>query len=140
MDSEAQTFIPVLPNWFNLNHPAIVLNNKVSINPNPEIFEPYLKYIVPTKRYRYNEALKCCQLEYGYEDMWTLRWSIHQGFNRFNGNEVFYVVPTNKTEYGDIIPNDVLIEAMKEGICTSGYGISQKWKNTWNYFNYVGYS
>ena len=132
-----------MTNWIGIivtNHPAIVLNNKASINPNPEIFEPFLKYNVPIKRYRYDKAIRCYQLEHGYDDMWTLRWPIHQGFNRFNGNEVSYIVPTNKTEYGDIIPNHVLIEVIKEGICTTEYDISQKWKNTWNYFNYVGYS
>jgi hypothetical protein len=71
--------------------------------------------------------------------MWTLRWPIHRGFDIRNGEGVYYSVPTSKTEYGDVIQDGVLIEVMKESICTNGYEISQKWKNTWNYFNYIKY-
>jgi hypothetical protein len=97
-----------------------VLSNKILVNPNKEMFEPYMKYNVPLKQCSYNETRKCYQLEYRFEDMWTLKWPIHRGYNKTNGEGVFYVVPANKTEYGDIVPDGALIEVMKEGIFTPG--------------------
>lgn len=83
-----------ITNWIGIivtNHPTIVLNNKVSVNPNREIFEPYIKYNVPIKQ----RPSKCSQLEYRLENMWTLRWPVHRGYNKRNGDGVFYAIPDN---------------------------------------------
>jgi hypothetical protein len=42
-----------LTNWIGIiatNHPSLVLNNKKSVNPVAELFEPYKEYNVPVKK------------------------------------------------------------------------------------------
>jgi hypothetical protein len=115
-------------NWIGVivtNHPALVLNNKAEINPNPEQYEPYIRYKVPVKN-QPDSAISC-------EEYWSLRWPRPQGFERRDTDHFIYAMPSHKTEYGDIIPDEVIIQVIKNGMNYEDAGIAEKWKNTWNF-------
>jgi hypothetical protein len=125
---------------FVTNHPAIVLNNKAKINPNPELYEPYIRYKVPIKnknKLTLDNAISGYKFEYSYEEYWSLRWPIHQGFERRDMGHCFAAVPSNKTEYGDIIADEVIIQVIKSGIQHEDAAVAEKWKNTWNFFKFI---
>ena len=126
--NEASKYYEVT-NWIGVivtNHPAIVLNNKAEINPNPELFEQYIKYKVPVKK------------PYGYEEYWSLRWPIHQGFERREMDRCFSAVPSNKTEYGNMIPDEVIIQVINNGMNHKDANVAEKWKNTWTFYKSMG--
>jgi hypothetical protein len=118
-------------------HAAIVLKNKVYIHPKQEKFEPYIEYTVPIKDYVLDPKIKAYMIRYEYENFWALKRPIHRGLIKRVTNKFIYGTSSNQTEYGDIIPNDVITEIIKEGICYTDSSISRRWKNTWNYFNWV---
>jgi hypothetical protein len=131
-----------LTNWIGVivtNHPGIVLNNKVKINPNPELFEPYIKYKVPVKELILDNS-RCAsayRLEYRSEEYWSLRWPMPQGFERREMDRCFVAVPSNKTEYGDFIPDETILQVINNGVNHEDTGIAEKWKNTLNFFKSV---
>jgi hypothetical protein len=119
------------------NHPSIILNNKVSVNPQKELFEPYIKYDVPVKQ----RVLNCDSGNHGIEcklkDCWTLRWPIQQGFKKLETEKVTLVSPSTNTEYGEIIQDNTIMQIIKEGMKVPDDDVSRKWKNTYNYFEFV---
>ncbi|MGC1930138.1 MAG: hypothetical protein WA667_14285 [Candidatus Nitrosopolaris sp.] len=118
-----------IADWIGIiltNHPSIVLNNKVSVNPQKELFEPYIKYEVPVKE-GIPDNIRC-------EEYWSLRWPIPQGFERRNMGRCFSAVPSNKTEYGDIVPDEAILQVINNGVNHEDVVIAEKWKNTLNFF------
>jgi hypothetical protein len=115
-----------IADWIGIiltNHPSIVLNNKVSINPQKELFEPYIKYEVSVKEgIPYN--IRC-------EEYWSLRWPIPQGFERRDMGRSFAAVPSN------IVPDEAIIQVIKNGMQHEDAAVAEKWKNTWNFFNSI---
>lgn len=58
-------------------HAEMVLNSKIQINPNPEIFEPFVKYTVPIKQNKSN--VKLCNhkiVKTREPTYWALRWPL----------------------------------------------------------------
>lgn len=102
-----------IADWLGIiasNHTAIVLNNKVAVNPNLETFEPFIKHFVPVK--------KC---------------SVKQITNE----ELIYVIPsTKKTYYGKILKNSEL-EAVIHGVNNSNPTISRKWKHALDFYTRI---
>jgi hypothetical protein len=119
------------------NHPSIVLNNKVSVNPQKELFEPYIKYDVPIKQYVLDYDTSTYRIEYRRDIFWTLRWPIQQGYERKDTEKLIYVLPSTRTEYGDIISDDTIMQIITEYINSPDPNISRKWKNTLDYFNSI---
>ena len=103
-----------IADWIGIiltNHPSIVLNNKVSVNPlnlPTELFEPYIKYEVPVKE-GIPDNIRC-------KEYWSLRWPIPQGFERIDMGHCFSAVPSNKTEYGDIVPDEAILQVINNGM------------------------
>lgn len=121
-----------IADWIGIiltNHPSIVLNNKVSINPQKELFEPYIKYEVPVKE-GIPGNIRC-------EEYWSLRWPIPQGFERRDMDRCFAAVPSNKTEYGDIVPDEAILQVIKNGMQNEDAAVAEKWKNTWNFCKFL---
>jgi hypothetical protein len=119
------------------NHPSIVLNNKVSVNPQKEFFEPYIKYGVPVKQCVPDYDSGTYRIEYKHKDFWTLRWPIQQGFEKIETEKLTYVFPSTKTEYGDIIQNNTIMQIIADCMNVPDPNASRKWKNTRNYFDSV---
>ena len=113
------------------------MNNKISVNPHKELFEPYVKYDVPIKQCILDYDTSTYKIENRRNDSWTLRWPIQQGFDRMDTGNLTYVIPSAKTEYGEIIPDDTVIEIITECMKDPDPNISRKWKNTLDYFNSV---
>src|SRR5207247_1241898 len=76
------------------NHPSIILNNKISVNPHKELFEPYVKYDVPIKQCILDYDTSTYKIENIRNDSWTLRWPIQQGFDRMDTGNLTYVIPS----------------------------------------------
>jgi hypothetical protein len=129
-----------LADWAGIivtNHPSIILNNKISINPQKELYEPYVKYDVPIKHCIIDSDNSTYRIEYRRENFWTLRWPIQQGFERKDTEKLIYVSPLIRTEYGDIISDDTIMQIITEYIKYPDPDISRKWNNTLDYFNSV---
>ena len=119
------------------NHAGIILNNKAFLSPNRELFEPYTRYPVPIKEYIYDDSLNAYKIIYAKRDFWALRWPVQQGFERIETGKFIVASPSNKTEYGDILPNDNLVDIINTGVNHSDKGIARKWKNTKDFFDHV---
>jgi hypothetical protein len=137
--SEASRYYQIA-DWIGIivtNHPSIILNNKVSVNPKEELFEPYIKFDVPIKQCVLDYDAGTYMIEYRHDNIWTLRWPIQQGFERRDTEKMIYVSPSNRTEYGDIISDDTIMQIITEYIKSPNPDISRKWNNTLDYFNSV---
>lgn len=129
-----------IADWIGIiltNHPSIGLNNKISVNPKTELFEPYIKYDVPIRDCVIDNAPNTYRIEYRKDNFWTLRWPIHHGFERRDTDQLIYVSPSTRTEYGDIISDDTIKQILTESINHVDPNVSRKWKNTFDYFNAV---
>lgn len=130
--NEASKFYEVA-DWLGIiasNHTAIVLNNKVAVNPNLETFEPFIKYTVPVK--------KCREKPITNEEYWAARWPIQQGFEDMASEKLIYVIPsTKRTYYGKIIKNSDLEAVIHEGVNNNNSSFSQKWKNTLDFYTRI---
>lgn len=129
-----------IADWIGIlltDHPSIVLNNKVSVNPRHEQFEPYIKYDVPVKQCVYNCDSNTYKIEYKHENFWTLLWPIQQGFKKIETEKLVYVSPSTSTEYGDIIQDNTIMQIITEGMNIPDQNVSRKWKNTRDYFDCV---
>ena len=136
---EAACFYEIT-DWIGIvvtNHPAIVLNNKLSINPKKEPFEPYIKYNVPVKELIFDNTINAWKPIYRNDDSWSLRWPIQQGFEKKVTDDFIVGIPSNRTQYGDIISDDIIVERINEGTNHQNADTSKKWKNTLDFFNYV---
>ncbi len=122
-----------IADWLGIiasNHTAIILNNKVAVNPNLETFEPFIKHIVPVK--------KCSVKQITNEEYWAVRWPIQQGFEGMESEKLIYVIPsTKKTYYGKIIKNSELEAVIHEGVNNSNPSISQKWKHALDFYTRI---
>jgi hypothetical protein len=117
-------------------HTAMVLNTKVELNPNPEIFEPFIKYPISIKKK--NNICNNNDKKIENKDYWALKWPIQQGFTRKDSEKLIYVIPSNKkTFYGKTISNSKIEEVLEEGVRNSSHDISQKWKNTLEFYKFV---
>ena len=45
----------------------------------------------------------------------------------------FSAVSSNKTEYGDIIPDEAILQVINNGVNHEDAVIAEKWKNTLNF-------
>ena len=129
-----------IADWIGIivtNHPSIILNNKISVNPKEELFEPYIKYDVPIKQCVLDYDTSTYRIEYRRDNFWTLRWPIQQGFESIDTEKLIYVSPSTRTEYGDIISDDTIMQIITEYIKYHNPDISRKWNNTLDYFDSV---
>jgi hypothetical protein len=117
-------------------HTAMVLNSKIESNPNPEIFEPFIKYSVPIKKK--DNICNNNDKKFENEDYWALKWPIQQGFMREDSERLIYAIPSNrKTFYGKTIKNSKIEEILREGVGNISHDISRKWENTLKFYNFV---
>jgi hypothetical protein len=49
----------------------------------------------------------------------------------------FSAVPSNKTEYGDIVPDEAILQVINNGVNHEDASIAEKWKNTWDFFKSI---
>ncbi len=117
------------------NHAGIVLNNKAFLF--RELFEPYIKYRVPIKESIYDDSLNAYKIIYSKRDFWALRWPVQEGYERIETEKFIVASPSNITEYGNILPNDILVDIINRGANHSDKSIARKWKNTKDFFDYV---
>jgi hypothetical protein len=114
-------------------HTKMVLDNKVTLNPHPEIFEPFVKFKVPiTKKIKKSS---CWKEVIKMEDHWVLKWPIQQGFERKDLQKLVYVLPSNKkTLFGNIISNSKIEKTLQVGVDNTNTSVSRRWKNTRKFY------
>ena len=119
------------------NHPGLVLHNKASVNPNKELFEPYIKYSVPIKEYIYDDSIDAYRIRHTKKDFWTLRWPTQQDYERRDTEKFIIATKSDKTQYGNVISDYVLEAIINTGMKDTDTRISRKWRNTKDFFDYV---
>ena len=129
-----------MADWIGIvagNHADIVLNNKTFLNPNRELFEPYITYQIPIKETICDASLNAYKVKYTKRDFWSLKWPVQQGYERIETEKFIIASPSNRTEYGGIVSNDILANIIDTGANHSEESIARKWKNTKDFFDYV---
>jgi hypothetical protein len=68
---------------------------------------------------------------------WRAPSQVPQGFERRETDRFILAVPSNRTEYGDIIADEVIIQEIKNGTQHEDAAVAEKWKNTWDFFKSI---
>jgi hypothetical protein len=71
-------------------------------------------------------------------EYWALKWPIQRGFKTNYTEKLIIATPTNKkTFYGKSIENSKIDQVIQEGVKKINQNISQKWKNTLEFYEFV---
>jgi hypothetical protein len=112
------------------SHPALVLENKHRLNPNPDMYEPFVKYNVPVKSEIINNSTRQKQ------EFWVLDWPIHYEYRYTSADEklICFDKSFDRTVFGNIIPNNTINTILSVGLGNEVADIATKYSNTYDFF------
>jgi hypothetical protein len=128
-----------ITNWIGIivtSYPSIVLNNKKKLNPNRELYEPFVKYSVPTKRSKIDSKTSRYKIIKKKEDWWVLDWPIHYEYEIISGEGklIHSIRNYGRTSFGETIPNTKIEQILCDGKNNGNEEIATKFFNTYKFF------